>query len=102
MAHWLIVEPKQSIFFFKTFISLLIKEEVEHAIGEVCDTTLAWQTCALILLCKTSFFFKQTFNSFEIKIILFFKESFSFKTKTSFEDRASFFFQNFITIIFTF
>ena len=48
-------------------ISLLIKEEVWHAIGEVCDTTLAWQTCASILFCKNSFFFKQISKSLEME-----------------------------------
>ena len=59
MAHWLKVEPKQSIFFFSIDISLLIKEDVEHEIGELWEGILAWQTCVSILFCKNSFFFKQ-------------------------------------------
>ena len=94
MAHWLIVEPKQSTFSLSMDISLLILEEEEvHAIGVLeGEATLAWQTCALILFCKISFFFKHAFNSFEMEIILFFKSTFSFKAKSILEDKFSFFF----------
>ena len=92
-THWLKVEPKQSIFFFSIDISFLIKEEVEHAIGELGEAILAWQTCESILFFKDSFFFKQTSKSFEMEAIFIFKESFSFKTKSSFEDKISFFFK---------
>ena len=91
MAQWLKVEPKQSTLFLSIQISFSIMEEEVHAIGELeCEATLAWQTR------ESKSFFKETFSfdikskSFEIEIILFFNESFSFKTKTSFKDRTSF------------
>ena len=94
MAQWLKVEPKQSTFFFNKFISFLILEDkVEHAISKLGEATLAWQTCASILFCKTIFLFKQTSKSFQIEIILFFRATFSFKTKSTLEDKFSFFFK---------
>ena len=52
-------------------------------------------------LTTTKSFFKEIFskevdsNSLEIKTILFFKESFSFKIKSSLEDKTSFFFKQY-------
>jgi len=66
-AHWLKVESKQSILFFKTQISFLSIFE---------KATLVWETKSF---------------SIEINPELFFKESFSFKTKLDFEDKAQFF-----------
>ena len=86
MAQWLKVEPKQSTLFFNKHISFSIMEEEVHAIGELDEATLAWQTWESILFFKTIFFL-------EIKAILFFKVSFSFKVKLSFEDKISFFFK---------
>ena len=64
-----------------------------HAIGELGEATLAWQTCETISFFKDSFFFKQISKSFEIEAIFIFKESFSFKTKSTFEDKFSFFYK---------
>ena len=67
-------------------ISFLIKE-VEHAIDELGEAILAWQTCESISIFKDSLFFKQISKSLEIDAIFIFKESFSFKTKLTFEDK---------------
>ena len=69
-------------------------EEEGHAIGELeSEATLAWQTWESISIFKFLFSFRQTSKSFEIKSILFFKESFSFTTKSSYEDITLFFFK---------
>jgi len=60
-AHWLKVEPKQSMFFFIMQISLLILKE----------ETWAWESII--------FFFLEMF-SFSFKTIFLFKELFSSKT----------------------
>ena len=67
--------------------------KVEHAIGILCDG--AWKTCESISFFKVLFLSEIKSNSFEIEIILFFKESFTFKTKSSFEVKDSFFFKTF-------
>ena len=80
--------------FLSIDISFSIKEEEVHAIGELeGEATLAWQTCVSMLIFNFLFSFRQTSKSFEIKSILFFKESFSFTTKSSFEDKISFYFK---------
>ena len=90
-AQWLKVEPKQSTLFLSMQISFSIMEEDMHAIGELDgEATLAWQTCVDKSFFKETFFFKQSFNSCEIKSIFFFKETFSFKVKSSLEDKFSF------------
>ena len=71
---------------------------MEHAIGTLDGE--ARQTCEFKSFFKDLFSFETIFNSFEIKTILFFKELFSFKIKSSFEDKTSFFPQNMIKIIF--
>ena len=80
--------PKQSTLFFKTFISFAIIEEEVQAIGTLGGK--AWQTCVSISFSKEMFFLETKSNSFGIEIILFFKDSFSFNTKSSFEDRTYF------------
>ena len=93
IAHWLKVEPKQSILFFKIFISFSMIVEEVHAIDTLGGE--AWQTCESISFYKVVFFLETKSNSFEIKVILFFKDSFFFTTKLSFEDRTSFFSKQF-------
>ena len=54
-----------------------MEEEVEHAIGELeCEATLAWQICEFKSFFKEMLFLETKSNSFEIEIILFFKDSF--------------------------
>ena len=92
IVHWLKVEPKQSTLFFSIVISFsIIEEEVEHAIGTLDGK--AWQTCEFKSFFKDFFLLEIKSNSFEIEAILFFKDWFSFTTKSGFEDRTSFFFK---------
>ena len=110
MAHWLKVEPKQSTLFFNKQISFsTIEEELKHAIGMLeGEAILAWQICVSKSFFKEIFLFKTISNSFEIEAIFIFKESFSFTTKSSFEDKISFFFKTslqsflFFKILFSF
>ena len=105
MAHWPRVEPKQSTFFFKTHISFLIEEDVEHAkcLSMKDEAIETWQTWASELFFKETFSFETKSNSFEIKII-FLKKLFSFTTKSSLKNKFLFsffksnlfFFQKFI------
>ena len=83
----------QTIHTLLKHISLSILEEEVHAIGELGEATLAWQTCESISFFKDTFFFKTISNSLEIEAIFIFKESFSFKTKSIFKDKFSFFFK---------
>ena len=75
MAHWLKVEPKQSTLFFNTHISFLILEDkVEHAIETLDgEAILAWQTCDDQSFFKDLFSFETKSSSFEIEAIYFSK-----------------------------
>ena len=67
---------------------------MEQAIETLDDEAmLAWQICEFKSFFKVLFLFETESNSFEIEAILFFKESFSFKTKLSFENKTLFFFK---------
>ena len=71
MAHWLKVEPKQSIFFFNKFISFsIIEDKVEHAIDVLEDeSTLAWQSCVSKSFFKEMFSLDIKSKSFELEAI---------------------------------
>ena len=80
----------------------MLEDKVEHAI-ETLDgkVILAWQTCEDKLFFKDLFSLEIKSNSFEIEIIFFSKNYFLLKQKQVLKIELHFF-QNFITIIFTF
>ena len=78
MAPWHIGSkwsPSKSTLFFNINISFsIIVEEVEHAICTLEGE--AWQTCEFKSFFKNLFSLEIKSNSFEIEIILFFKDPF--------------------------
>ena len=74
MAQWLKVQPKQSTLFLSIDISFSIIEEEVHAIDTLDgEVIIALQTCESKLFFKDLFSFETKSKFFEIKAILFFQ-----------------------------